>query len=206
MKKTLVVLMSLTLTLTSISCKNEKKVEKNDKQVEKHYSAEPKTTTINWIAYKTTDKVPVKGQFTKVQFENVKKAATPKEALNNLQFKIPVESIFTKDSIRDGKLVKFLFGAMKDTEFVLGKIHMNNENSGTVDITMNGFTQVLPITYVISGQMITLEAVMDLDNWKAQLALASLNEACKVLHTGPDGIAKTWSEVKIEVATYLKYE
>lgn len=206
MKKLLFMLLSITLAITSVSCKSEKKVEKTDTQIEKHYSAEEKTTTLNWIAYKTTAKVPVKGQFTKVQFENAKKASTPKEALNGLQFKVPVESIFTKDSLRDGKLKKFLFGAMKNTEFVLGKIHMNNENSGTVDITMNGFTQVLPITYVISGQMITLEAVMDLDNWKAQLALATLNEACKELHTGEDGVTKTWSEVKIEVATYLKYE
>ena len=71
---------------------------------------------------------------------------------------------------------------------------------------MNGITQALPITFIISDQMVTMEALMDLDNWQAQTAIESLNEVCKELHTGTDGISKTWSEVKIEVATYLKYE
>ena len=54
--------------------------------------------------------------------------------------------------------------------------------------------------------MVTIDAVMDLDSWNAQNALISINKACKALHTGPDGVTKTWSEVKIEIATYLKYE
>jgi hypothetical protein len=29
---------------------------------------------------------------------------------------------------------------------------------------------------------------------------------CKDLHTGEDGISKTWSDVKIEVIAILKYE
>ncbi|MEX1382679.1 MAG: hypothetical protein AB1Z17_04725, partial [Lutibacter sp.] len=98
------------------------------------------------------------------------------------------------------------FGALKNTPLISGTIHVNNETSGTVDIVMNGITQALPITFIISDQMVTLEALMDLDNWQAQTAIESLNEVCKELHTGSDGISKTWSEVKIEVATYLKYE
>jgi hypothetical protein len=93
---------------------------------------------------------------------------------------------------------------MENTTNILGEIHMQNENSGSVDITMNGITQTLPITYVVDGQMVTIEAVMDLDNWKAQAAITALNTVCAELHTGEDGISKTWSEVKIEVATYLK--
>ncbi len=83
---------------------------------------------------------------------------------------------------------------------------MNNETSGSVELNMNGISQVLPITYVISDQMATMEALMDLANWQAQLAIQALNTACKELHSGDDGIPKTWSEVKIEIATYLKYE
>ena len=95
---------------------------------------------------------------------------------------------------------------MINTENINGTIHINNETSGTVDIEMNGITQALPITFVASDQMVTLEAIMDLDNWQAQAAITALNTVCKDLHTGEDGISKTWSEVRIEVATYLKYE
>lgn len=204
MKNLQIIGLVLLISTFFISCKE--KVKKEETFTNAGYTVEPKTSTINWIAYKTTDKVPVKGQFTKFTIENPKKAATAKEALNGLKFEIPVSSLFTNDTIRDGKLKKFFFGVMDNTTSLKGTIHMNNETSGTVDLTMNGISQVLPITYVISDQMVTIEAIMDLDNWQAQMALQSLNEVCKELHTGPDGVTKTWSEVKIEVATYLKYE
>ena len=194
------------ITLTAVvSCKNTQKKEGKSTE-EKGYTIEHKTTTINWIAYKTNDKIPVKGQFTKLNIENSSKSKTALEALNNLKFSIPVSSLFTNDTIRDSKLKKFFFGVLKSTSLISGTIHINNETSGTVDIVMNGITQALPITFIISDQMVTMEALMDLDNWQAQTAIESLNEVCKELHTGTDGISKTWSEVKIEVATYLKYE
>tara|TARA_R110001583_G_scaffold815_2_gene7544 strand:+ start:2485 stop:3099 length:615 start_codon:yes stop_codon:yes gene_type:complete len=202
-KRHLIIVLLLTITLV-ISCKETKKPEPTSN--EKGYTVEPKTTTINWIAYKTTNKVPVKGQFTKVTIKNTAKSKTAIEALNNLQFDIPVSSLFTNDSIRDGKLKKFFFGSMKNTTLISGTLHISNETSGTVDLVMNGMSQVLPITFVISDQMVTLEALMDLDNWQAQSAIEALNLVCKELHSGEDGIAKTWSEVKIEVATYLKYD
>jgi len=204
MKKIIAISILLITIAPFYSCK--KNVKKEVKTIEKGYSVEPKTTTINWIAYKTTSKIPVKGQFTKVTIENTEKASTAIEALNGLKFKIPVSSLFTKDTIRDRKLKNFFFGSMKDTNQISGIITMNNETSGSVELVMNGISQVLPITYVISDQMVTIEAIMNLDNWQAQIALEALNTVCKDLHSGADGVSKTWSEVKIEVATYLKYE
>ena len=204
MKKIQFISLLFITIIATYSCKEKEK--KETKSIEKGYSIEAKTTTINWIAYKTTKKVPVKGQFTKVTIENSKTASTALEALNGLKFSIPVNSLFTKDTIRDGKLKTFFFGTMKDTQVISGTITTNNETSGSVELTMNSISQVLPITYVISNQMVTIEALMDLDNWQAQLALEALNTVCKDLHSGDDGIPKTWSEVKIEVVTYLKYE
>ena len=204
MKKIKVLGIILLILVTISSCKDNEKKEK--KLMQKGYTVEAKTTIINWIAYKTTSKTPVKGQFTKVTIENPKTSSTAFEALNGLKFNIPTSSLFTKDTIRDKKLKKFFFGSMKNTEMISGTIIMNNETSGSVELTMNGISQTLPITYVVSDQMVTIEALMDLDNWKAQLAIEALNTVCKDLHAGDDGISKTWSEVKIEIATYLKYE
>jgi len=204
MKKLHLISLLLLTIITISSCKkNEKKETEPSK---KGYTVEPKTTTINWIAYKTTSKTPVKGQFTKVTIEHKNKAVTALNAINGLKFSIPVNSLSTKDTIRDKKLKKFFFGTMENTAEITGVITTNSENSGTVSLTMNKITQALPISYSINDQMVTIEAVMNLDNWKAQLALKALNAACEDLHSGDDGISKTWSEVKIEVATYLKYE
>ncbi len=83
---------------------------------------------------------------------------------------------------------------------------MNNENTSTVELTMNGITRELPIAYIVTNNKVTIVGNMELDNWQAKVALEALNVVCKDLHTGDDGISKTWSDVKIEVIAVLKYE
>lgn len=206
MKKSIILSLLCVITLSMASCKNDKKQETKAPVAEKGFSFEAKTTTINWTAYKTTAKVPVKGQFTEVTIENTKKGATAKEALDGLKFSIPIQSLFTKDSIRDNKLKKFFFGVMTNTSQITGTLYMRDDTSGNAEITMNGISQKLPFTYTVKDQMVTIEAEMDLDNWQAQAAIEALNVVCKELHTGEDGVSKTWNEVKIEVVTYLKKE
>lgn len=206
MKKSIILSLLCVITLSMASCKNDKKQETKAPAAEKGFSVESKTTTINWTAYKTTAKVPVKGQFTEVTIENTKKGATAKEALDGLKFSIPIQSLFTKDSIRDNKLKKFFFGVMTNTSQITGTLYMRDDTSGNAEISMNGISQKLPITYTVKDQMVTIEAEMDLDNWQAQAAIEALNVVCKELHTGEDGVSKTWNEVKIEVVTYLKKE
>lgn len=207
MKKSIFLSLFVLIAISVISCKNEKKNEEAKPVApSKGYTIDPSASSINWTAYKTTDKVPVKGQFTKFSIENSKKGSTQKEALNGLKFEIPVSSLFTKDTIRDGKLKKFFFGEMINTSVISGTLHMDDENSGKAELTMNGLTQSLPFTYAINDNLVNIEAVMNLDNWKAQAALEALNLACLDLHKGADGISKTWNEVKIEVITSFTVE
>ena len=204
MKKLQLIYILFLTIITFSSCKET--IKKENKQTEKNYVVEAKSTTINWTAYKTTNKVPVKGVFNSVTIESPKTGSTVTEALNGLKFSIPVSSIFTKDTIRDTKLKKFFFGSMNDTEVISGTLTIINETSGSVNLTMNGISHDLPITFTIKDQTVSIESLMDLDNWKAQLALKALNTACKDLHSGEDGIPKTWNEVKIEVTTNLIYK
>jgi hypothetical protein len=44
---------------------------------------------------------------------------------------------------------------------------------------------------------------MNLENWDALAAVASINKACEALHTGKDGISKTWSEVAVHADVLL---
>jgi len=206
MKKSIFSSLLFLVAITIVSCKSDKKPEQEKQINSKRYVIEPNNSKINWTAYKTTAKVPVKGEFTQFSIENSKKGTTVVEALNGAQFKIPVSSLSTKDTIRDGKLKKSFFGSMINTSKITGTIHIDNDTSGKVAITMNGISQDLPITYSIEGEMVTIEAVMNLDNWKAQAAIEALNVVCKDLHTGDDGISKTWNDVKIEVITFVKYE
>jgi hypothetical protein len=40
---------------------------------------------------------------------------------------------------------------------------------------------------------------MDITNWNPLDALASLNKVCEILHTGRDGVSKTWSDVALNI-------
>lgn len=199
----LLVLLFITVTVV-ISCKKNVKVENS--LTAKMFTVLADSTIISWTAYKTTAKVPVKGQFSELIIENAKKDSTMLGALNGLKFKIPVNSLFTNDTLRDGKLKKFFFGSMQNTNFIKGVLHMNNENTSMVELTMNGITRELPIAYIVTDQKVTIVGNMELDNWQAKAALEALNLVCKDLHTGDDGISKTWSDVKIEVIIVLNNE
>ncbi|KUO68331.1 MAG: hypothetical protein APF83_10415 [Lutibacter sp. BRH_c52] len=204
MKKIYVFPLLLMTMMFFSSCKKYIKSEAASEK--KTYSILTDSTSINWTAYKTTAKVPVKGQFSELIVENLKKDTTAVGALNGLKFKIPINSLFTNDTLRDGKLKKFFFGSMKNSAFIKGTLNMNNENTSTVELTMNGITRELPIAYIVTNNKVTIVGNMELDNWQAKVALEALNVVCKDLHTGDDGISKTWSDVKIEVIAVLKYE
>jgi len=202
-KTSLLILLFLTIVLITAHKKHDNKLMNS---TEKVYTISPEDTKVTWTAYKTTAKVPVSGSFNKIIIENKKSGATAMEALNELKFNLPINSIFSQSALRDGKIKKFFFGTMLNTAAIEGTIYLENSTSGSVRITMNGISHDVPITYKVDGQSVRMEAVLYLDNWKAQLALEALNEVCEDLHSGSDGIAKTWSDVKIDVTTFLKYE
>ncbi len=191
-----------------VSCKSEKK-DKTDKtsEVKKStaaYVLADADHAIDWVAYKTTDKVAVKGKFKKVDITSGGEGNNAKEAINNAEFSIPVSSIFTSDSSRDFKIRKFFFGIMDNTKLLSGKFTLENDSIGSVNITMNGVSKSLPFTYSITGKQFTMNATMDVLNWNAQSAIDSLNMACKDLHKGLDGVSKTWTEVALNISSTFK--
>ncbi|MCF6297657.1 MAG: YceI family protein [Flavobacteriaceae bacterium] len=186
------------------SCKKEKPIEK--KLDEKSYSIDVNNSVVDWTAYKTTGKLPVKGVFTEVKINKSAVASSPIEVLNGLEFEIPVASIYSKDTIRDGKLTASFFGAMKNTLKLKGTFHTEENGKGKISLTMNGLTKDLPFTYEVYAKNIDINATMNLDNWQTQAAIEALNVVCNDLHKGADGISKTWSDVAIhaQIKTVLE--
>jgi len=203
MKNISILFVVLAMSLTS--CKNEKKETATPAEAvaAKNFVIKPEGTSVTWTAYKTTEKLPVGGEFTTVNFEE-QSGTTPQEALNNLEFSIPVSSLFTKDDTRDVKLKASFFGAMLDTEILKGTISVENDTY-VASITMNGVTNNLPLEVSITDERrVTLSGVMSLKDWDALGALESLNKVCFDLHKGPDGVSKTWEDVAIKVTTFLR--
>jgi len=163
-------------------------------------------TVVSWTAYKTTSKIPVSGVFKEVIIENDHSGTTVYKAIDGLKFSLPISSIFSQSNLRDTKIKNFFFGSMLNTANISGEISLNNNNLGFVKITMNGISKELPITFSIDNQLIVMDAVMDVNNWESQVALEALSEACEDLHSGQDGETITWSEVKINVTSKVRFE
>ncbi len=195
MKKYLFYIAFSLLLIFSYSCKKTTKepVQKSN------YTIANENITLSWTAYKTTEKVSVKGTFKEIEIENITKGINPVEVINDVKFSIPVNSIYSKDSIRDFKLRESLFGTMKNTSKIKGTISIDNNGKGEATISLNGLDKTIPILYEVHGENIKINAKIDLNNWQAQAAIAALNEVCSEKHKAADGISKTWSEVDIEV-------
>jgi len=204
MKKGTIIILILSLIFV-VSCKNEKKETEQKTEITsiKKYVVTAEATSVEWTAYKTTEKKPVSGKFNVLNFED-KSGDSALEALNNLSFSIPVSSIFSNKEERDAKLKKSFFEAMLDTEFLKGTLKQQN-NSIVASITMNGITHDLPLNLKITNErQVTMTGTMLLKSWNALDALESLNKACFDLHKGPDGVSKTWDDVAINISTFLK--
>jgi len=204
MKKIVIVSILSIFMMNLVSCKKEKEVTSEKKETIEKYVIDSETTVVHWTAYKTSDKVPVKGIFKQVEITNVTPAGNPVEVVKNVKFSIPVSSIFSNDSIRDFKLSTFLFGKMKSTSHIKGEISLSDNGKGEASITMNGFTKDVPLSYEVHGDDIKINAKIDLNNWQAQAALTALNGVCSEKHKGADGKSITWSEVDIMVELKTK--
>jgi hypothetical protein len=204
MKKNLLVSL---LLVAFLSCKTEKKVNPiKEIKVEApkstaEFSIEKASKQINFTAYKTSDKIPVGGQFKKVNVLSGGEGNTVKEAIHNTEFSIPVSSLFTQNSSRDYKIKKFFFGIMDNTKLLSGKLLLTDTTNGVVEIKMNGVSQKVPFKYSIVDRVFNMKASMDVNDWNASKALASLNNVCLDLHRGADGISITWSEVTLNITT-----
>lgn len=203
MKKILTFVLLATLIGQLGSCKKENKETEEVQKPSISFQADQEGSSLEWTAYKTTDKVPVKGTFKDVRIVNSVKSADVAGAIDGMRFEIPVSSIFTNDTIRDGKLQKFFFAVMENSMTLKGEFNVESEDSGNLSVSMNGMSKQLPFKYKVEKDTVHLNTTMDLNDWGAQKALESLNEACKVLHTGPDGVSKTWNEVALSAKIHV---
>ena len=142
MKRALVLSLIMIVAFNFSSCKSDKKTKNIQKtENKKEFSVADAKNEINFTAYKTSEKIPVRGKFNKVDVIANGDGNSIKEAINNIEFSIPVSSIFTKDTSRDFKIKKFFFGVMDNTKLLSGKLVIENDTLGYANIKMNGITE-----------------------------------------------------------------
>ena len=164
---------------------------------------------VDWKAYKTASKIGVGGVFDSVKYTPfAKEGKNFRSILVGSSVKIDTSSVNSKNSGRDVKLVTFFFEKMSDKNIDAKIIDIKADpklkgkpRTGivTLDITMNGVKNTVPMKYSFSDGVFNAKGVIDIFDFSASDALKSINKACYALHKG-----KTWSDVSIGFTTKIE--
>lgn len=191
-------IIALVLITVTFACSNNPKEEK-DTAPKRDYTYLSAKTSLKWTAYKTTDKLGVNGTFNNIIVDNNEKASSIENIIISTDFKIPTSSVFTGNAPRDIILKKYFFGAMLNTDTIYGSFSTAKDGKGLVNIKMNDVEFNNDFTYSFKSDSLKINTSLLLDNWNGYTALSSLHQQCFDMHTGPDGVSKTWPDVDLEI-------
>ncbi|MDG1729475.1 MAG: hypothetical protein P8K68_07735 [Algibacter sp.] len=200
---------SLLIILLIFCCNNsdKKSIHKTDdiKIAEKGavFSIDTSGISMDWTAYKFTNKVGVSGTFNDYTITKKKESGAVEDILGNLKLIIPTSTVNTKNPIRDFKLDAYFFKVF-NTSTITGTILNAKGDEGFIKLQMNEKSRKIPYTYAIKNDTITLFTHLDLNLWDAKEALNTLNAECYELHKGEDGVSKLWPDVDVSIKLPLK--
>lgn len=164
------------------------------------YAYDNGQTSVNWTAYKFTEKVGVSGVFEDVEITGTQEGSTPEEVFTNAEFTIPVSSINSNNEGRDHKIQEFFFGKLENSAEMTGKmVSFNDDGSATFTLSLNGMDQEVTGKYEVSDNVMALKSDIDVSAWGAESGIASLNKVCDELHKGEDGKSVLWPDVTISI-------
>lgn len=204
-------LISFLLLCGMMSCNNSEQKPSDKTSSQNKYSELQKFTidtsglSILWTAYKFTSKVGVSGTFDTYTLDNKNTSGTVEEILNKSKLSITTASVNSNNAIRDFKLDTYFFKAF-NTSNITGTILKTEKGEGVVKLKMNNTSKKIPFTYAIENDTIRLFTNLNLNYYKGEDALKTLNEECYELHKGADGESKLWPDVDvvIKIPVYKK--
>lgn len=204
MKKYWIYTLLAVATLSMTACSGESKEETEEKSPTCTYSYDKSSTTLEWTAFKFTEKAPVKGSFNVFNVDALSSSEDAMKLIESMSITIETNSVETQNEERNGKIAKHFFETI-ETPMLKGKMKSISDNGkATIAITMNNKTEDVVGDYTLEGDVFSFHATIDVAKWDAVKGIDALNEICKVLHTGADGKSKLWSEVDLSFSTTLK--
>lgn len=152
-----------------------------------YYSENAKVT---WKAFKTYEKIGVGGTFDRAVF-SPKSAKTIEDFLTQSHITIETASVNSGNAGRDATLVSSFF-KVQNADSITAKILSAKESKAQVEITMNGVSRTIPMSYSVQEGKIVGKGVIDLGDFAMLKSLQSINTTCFNLHAG-----KTWQDIEI---------
>lgn len=192
------------LILTSCGGNSEPKPENPQEEFKIcYYQYNDASTEFSWTAFKTTAKKPVGGTFNEMKISGIEKSDDPKKLIESLSFDMVTSSVETKDETRNKKIAEFFFGT-NNTSNITGKVKsLGDDGKATLTINMNAMDVDVIGDYTLEDGKFTFKSTIDVAAWNSLPGLELLNEKCNDLHSGEDGVSKTWQEVELSFSTIL---
>ena len=172
----------------------------------------PENTEVNWIAYKTNDKIQVSGSFNEFSSDRENRSFNSIDDLvNGLNFSISSLSSSSGDALRDLNLKNYFFKQLTDNFQINGTLGRPVNDSIDVIFDVLGqkksirfgfYTYTVP-TCSYGDQVVSITGTINLVNQFNEIAYNSIHETCFDLHKGVDGISKTWEEVDVHIKALI---
>ena len=167
------------------------------------------TMNVRWDAYKTDSRITVHGKFTDVQYTpKALEGKNFKELLVGSKVSIDSSKIDTAIISRDDTIVKFFFNKLSTgkiegiiTDIIADERIKDKPRTGTifVEITFNGKSKTIPMNYNYYKEDFSATGSINLADFSALEALASIDKSCHDLYKG-----KIWGDVTIKFNTTIK--
>ena len=167
------------------------------------FAVDTKSFKIEWEAYKFTSRAAVKGTFNRYMAGGFHQSKTVGGLFDGVEILIDIGSVDSGNAARDYTLGTKFFNLF--TGATITARTANYEN-GEVDllVNMNGREAERRISVDITDSKISFEANFDMmKDFMLSEAWNSIHEACKYLHTGPDGKSVTGKDVTVRFSADL---
>lgn len=173
---------------------------------------DPASVQVVWTAFKTTQKIGVNGNFTTLKVSAPEKGAKSiGKLLNALKAEIKIEgaaSLSTGNPGRDQTLFDHFFKYLKGPVQIRGNVRnaegTDEKGEMMLHLDLNGKKKAVPMTWARTTEgVFTAKGSLDVLDFGLKTAFDDLHQTCEALHTGPDGISKTWSEVALQIQAKL---
>lgn len=196
-----------TVFITSCGNNNASKTEEATGNTCFYEYEDTNTVSLKWTAYKTSEKLGVSGTFNSIFVTGGEKSTKLPEVLQEIKFSIQTNSTNTTNPDRDSKIVNSFFGAMLNTDLIIGQVKNvdGNNESGKCSflITLNDIEKEVVFDYTVNENVVKLTGELDLNQFDGKTAIESLNKVCEDLHKGADGVSVLWPNVGIEIEVAL---
>lgn len=154
---------------------------------------------LTWTGYKYTAKAPVSGTFDKIVYTQKNEGAeSMSELIESIEFVIDTNSTNSGNAARDTTLKKTVFGYLETPDTISGKFSNATQLDVVAELVANQKMKTKLKLEAADGKLVATGS-LDLLKDGLKKSYDSVHIACKGLHTGEDGISKTWSTVDIKI-------